>query len=148
MGINNIRSIKEAANEPKLKKYYQIPKVSEKRKKKIEADKEVLKMDEELRILVWAASKHECIECGKHLGNKFKKWNFHHCLPKAKYPQFRHEPFNIVLVCLEDHSKAETNIDFAPKIKARTKEVERWLTMTHSNDNQSYLKEFKNEIDI
>jgi hypothetical protein len=135
-----IRNLKEQASLPKEKKYFSIAKVSEKRKKKIEADKEILKLDEELRVMVWAASKHECIECGRHLGNKFKKWNFHHCLPKAKYPQFRHEPFNIVLVCLEDHSKAETNIDFAPKIKSRTLEVERVLTDWHSNDDKSYLK--------
>ena len=123
----NIRNLKLKAAEPKERKTYSIPKISEKRKKKIEADKEVLKLDEELRKLVWNASDHRCIECGRHLGNKYKKWNFHHCLPKAKYPQFRHEPFNIVLVCLEDHSKAETNLDFAPKIKLRTLEVEKIL---------------------
>jgi 5-methylcytosine-specific restriction endonuclease McrA len=123
----SIRQLKEMASQPKERKYYTISKVSEKRKKKIAEDRVILDKDEEMRIVIWAASAHVCQNCGVHLGNKFKKWNFHHLLPKAKYPQFRHTPEVIILLCLTCHSQAETNIDFAPKIKARTQEAEKLL---------------------
>jgi 5-methylcytosine-specific restriction endonuclease McrA len=127
MGLEHIRNLKEKASLPKEKKYYTIRKVSEKRAKKIEEGKEILKMDEEMRVMIWANSAHVCQSCGSHLGNKFKNWNFHHLLPKAKYPQFRHEPANIMLLCLECHSRAEhTNKDLIPpKVVARTLEAEK-----------------------
>ena len=127
MGAEQIRKLKAEALEPKAKKYYTIAKVSKKKAAKQETDKEILKLDDELRKTVWNASKHECQNCGIHLGNAWKKWNFHHLLPKAQYPELRHVPENIMVLCLECHSKCETNIDFAPKIRLRTIEAERIL---------------------
>lgn len=124
MSIEHIRRLKEQANEPKPKKKYVIPKVSKKRQKKLEDQKELAKLDEAFYKEVWAASAHKCQNCDCRLPKTPYNWMFHHLLEKRNYPQFRHVPENIMILCLECHSKAETNIDFAPKIKQRRKEAE------------------------
>ena len=120
MGIREIQKLKEMANEPKPKKQYSIPKISKKRQKKLEEQKDLLKLDEEFYKMVWAASKPECQNCNCKLPKTPYNWMFHHLLEKRNYPQYRHTPENIMILCLECHSKAETNIDFAPKVKFRT----------------------------
>lgn len=131
MGLREIQGLKSRANDPKPKKKYTIPKVSKKRQKKLEEQKELLKLDEEFYKEVWAASPHKCQNCDCKLPKTPYNWMFHHLLEKRNYPQFRHIPENIMILCLECHSKAETNIDFAPKIKQRTVEASKnsikWL---------------------
>lgn len=127
MSIENIRRLKEQAKEPKIKKVYRIPKVSEKRKKQIIADKELLELDASFYKEVYAASPHRCQNCDITLPKTPSNFMFHHLLEKRNYPQFRHTPENIAILCLECHSKCETNIDFAPKIKQRRTEAERIL---------------------
>ncbi|SRR6266540_327108 len=124
MSIESIRKLKEMANEPKPKKVYQIPRVSKKRQKKLEEQKDMAKLDEAFYKEVWAASAHVCQNCDCKLPKTPYNWMFHHILPKAQYPQFRHTPCNIAILCLECHSKCETNIDFAHKIKQRRNEAE------------------------
>ncbi len=111
----------------KEKKKYVIPKVSKKRAAKIEQQKDMAKLDEEFYKEVYAASPHVCQNCGVKLPKTPFNFMFHHLLEKRNYPQFRHTPENIVILCLLCHSKCETNIDFAPKIKARRIEVEKIL---------------------
>lgn len=127
MSIEHIRKLKQEAQEPKPKKKYTIPKVSKKRQKKLEDQKELLKLDEEFYKEVWAASPHKCQNCGCRLPKTPYNWMFHHLLEKRNYPQYRHTPENIMILCLMCHSKCETNIDFAPRIKKRREEVERLL---------------------
>jgi len=127
MGLKEIQELKERAKEPKVKKTYSIPKVSKKRAAKIEQDKELLKLDKEFYKEVYAASPHFCYECGCKLPKEPATFMFHHLLEKRNFPQFRHEPLNIALVCLTCHSKAETNLDFAPKIRKLRDEVEKIL---------------------
>jgi 5-methylcytosine-specific restriction endonuclease McrA len=124
MGAEQIRKLKEQADEPKPKKYYSIPKVSKKRAAKLKKAMDMVKLDEEFYKEVWLASKHVCQNCNDSLGKVPYNWMFHHLLPKRIYTQFRHTPENIMILCLECHSKAETNIDFAPRIKYRTAEAE------------------------
>lgn len=124
MGLREIQDLKSRANDPKPKKKYTIPKVSKKRQKKLEEQKELLKLDEEFYKEVWAASPHKCQNCDCSLPKTPYNWMFHHLLEKRNYPQFRHTPENIMILCLECHSKAETNVDFAPKIKQRRIEAE------------------------
>ena len=124
MSIENIRKLKQEALEPKPKKKYVIPKVSKKRQKKLEEQKDLAKLDEVFYKEVWAASKNECQNCNCKLPRTPYNWMFHHLLEKRNYPQFRHVPENIMILCLTCHSKAETNIDFAPKIKQRRIEAE------------------------
>jgi 5-methylcytosine-specific restriction endonuclease McrA len=124
MGLKELQNIRANRDEPREKKKYVIPKVSKKRQKKLEEQKDLLKLDEEFYKMVWAASNHECQNCNCRLPKTAYNWMFHHLLPKAQYPQFRHTPCNIAILCLECHSKCETNIDFAPRMKLRRQEAE------------------------
>jgi hypothetical protein len=124
MGIEDIRRLKAESGEPAKKKYYKIAKISPKRQIKREMDKAIIAADKEFYKKVWAVRNHVCENCGCPLGKEMKFLFFHHLLPKIHYPLFRHDPRNIMLLCLEDHSKAETNIDFAPKIKERALQAE------------------------
>lgn len=124
MALEHIRRIKEQANEPKPKKNYIIPKVSKKRQKKLQDQKELLAKDEVFYKEVWAASANKCQNCDCKLPRTPSNFMFHHLLEKRNYPQYRHIPENIMILCLECHSKAETNIDFAPRVKQRRSEAE------------------------
>lgn len=127
MGLREIQDLKSRANEPKPVKKYTIPKISKKRQKKLEEQKDLLKLDEAFYKEIWAASSHFCQNCGCKLPKTPYNWMFHHLLPKAKYPNFRHESINIAILCLLCHSKCETNIDFSPKIKSMIKIAEKEL---------------------
>lgn len=124
MGLREIQNLKSKANDPKPIKKYTIPKVSKKRQKKLEEQKDLLKLDEAFYKEVWTASAHMCQNCDCRLPKTPYNWMFHHLLEKRNYPQFRHTPENVAIVCLECHSKCETNIDFAPRMKARRQEAE------------------------
>jgi len=124
MGLKELQEIRANRDTPREKKKYVIPKVSKKRQKKLEDQKDLLKLDEAFYKEVWAASALACQNCNCKLPKTPYNWMFHHLLEKRNYPQFRHVPENIMILCLECHSKAETNIDFAPKIKQRRKEAE------------------------
>ena len=127
MSIDFVRNLKANANEPKPKKVYVIPKVSKKRAKLIEQQKELIELDKEFYKEVYAASPHVCQNCGCKLPKTPYNFMFHHLLEKRNYPQFRHTPENISILCLICHSKCETNIDFAPKIKERRSQAEKEL---------------------
>ena len=127
MGIDFVRHLKASANEPKPKKTYTIPKVSKKRAKLIEQQKELLELDKEFYKEVYLASPNWCQNCGVKLPKEPQTFMFHHLLEKRNYPQFRHTPENIMILCLCCHSKAETNIYFAPKIKERRLQAEKLL---------------------
>jgi hypothetical protein len=127
VSIESIRKLKAEAEEPKPKKFYTIPRVSKKRAKKILEDKATLEADREFYKEVYRAAPHVCYNCGCKLPKEPSTFMFHHLLEKRNYPQFRYEPLNIAILCLECHSKCETNIDFAPKIKEMRRQVEQKL---------------------
>ena len=127
MSIDFVRNLKANANEPKPKKVYVIPKVSKKRAKLIKQQKELIELDKEFYKEVYAASPHWCQNCNTKLPKEPQTFMFHHLLEKRNYPQFRHTYENIMVLCLTCHSKAETNIDFAPKIKERRLQAENEL---------------------
>jgi len=112
-----LQRLKLYGKQVQQKKRYVIPKVSAKRKLQIVEDKILFEQDKDFYKEIWAASKHACQSCGVKLPKEPLTLFFHHLLPKSIYPQFRHEPSNIAILCFECHSKCETNIDFAPKIK-------------------------------
>lgn len=97
------------AYEPK--KVYYIPKVSAKRKLQIADDKILFEQDKVFYKEVWLASKHECQACGAKLPKEPLTLFFHHLLPKAIYPQFRHTFENIMVLCPDCHSQIETDAD-------------------------------------
>lgn len=125
MGIREIQKLKEMANEPKPKKVYSIPKVSKKRQKKLEEQKDLAKLDEAFYKEVWAASKHECQNCNCRLPRTPYNWMFHHVLLKSKRPDLRHIAENIMILCLNCHSQAHTDVSKCPKIVNRAIELEK-----------------------
>lgn len=131
MSLEHVRYLKSMANEPKPKKRYVIPKVSAKRARLIEQQKVTAEADKEFYKEIYAASPHWCQNCECKLPKEPQTFMFHHLLEKRNYPQFRYTPENIMILCLTCHSKAETNIDFAPKIKQRRIEVENLLVNTY-----------------
>lgn len=131
MGLREIQNLKARADEPKPVKRYAIPKVSKKRQKKLAEQKITAEKDADFYKEIWLASPHRCQSCDCKLPKTPSNWMFHHLLEKRNYPQYRYVPENIMILCLECHSKAETNIDFAPKIKIRREEAQKnchkWL---------------------
>lgn len=83
---------------------------------------EIKKRDEEFFIRVWENSPHVCAETKMRLPEYDKadpqysfyiRWHIHHILPKSKYPQFRWDDRNVVIVSRDihdilDHSKPDS----------------------------------------
>jgi hypothetical protein len=71
--------------------------------------------DEAFYNYVWKHREHFCQECGAKIN--FSVDSFHHILPKAKYPYFRHDERNVVLLCgkFGCHAKAESATSY-PKM--------------------------------
>ena len=109
------------------KKIYRIPKVSPKRKLQIVEDKALLEQDKIFYKEIWDASPHVCGECGCSLGKEPLTIFFHHLFPKSVYPQFRHTPENIIILCSTCHSGVELNLSRFPAVLRRKEEVGRVL---------------------
>lgn len=75
------------------------------------------KEDVEFYTLIWQSRPHVCFETDVDLGSEPRNYMFHHVLEKEKYPEFRHEPWNIVLVTWDVHNQVHSNIDKTPRIK-------------------------------
>lgn len=73
-----------------------------------------------------------CFECNSKI-NELRSYNVHHCLPKAKYKEIALDSKYWLLLCLECHSKVETLLDSAPKVKEYTIKL-----------LKNYEKEYKN----
>lgn len=100
-----------------------LKKVSEKGLKKKEEKKKLLEKDKEFYLKIWNSRPHVCFETGKFLGNEPLLTMFHHVLPKAKYPSYRHSEKNIVLLHPDVHNQVETNLSKCPKVA----ELTSWL---------------------
>lgn len=129
MGLREIQELKSRAGEPRPKKAYSIPKVSKKRQKLLADQKITAEKDKEFYAEIYAASPHKCQNCDCKLPRTPSNFMFHHLLEKRNYPEHRYSPENIMILCLECHSKAETNIDFAPRIKQRRIEAAKLLNV-------------------
>ena len=128
MGLEHIRALKEAAKQPKEKKAYTIPKVSAKRKAQIEIDKQTFEKDKEFYKEIWDASPHVCqCGCNQRLGKEPLTSFFHHLLEKAKYPQFRHEHINIMILHPYCHNAYHSMSSNRPEVVKRRNEVEKIL---------------------
>lgn len=66
---------------------------------------------------IWSFRPHICYETGIYLGVEPRSYMFHHVLEKEKYPEFRHEVWNIVLLGWDAHNQVHSNIDKTPKVK-------------------------------
>lgn len=72
---------------------------------------------------IWEEREHVCFESGKNLPAGPFLTYFHHILPKAKYPQYRHSKWNIVILHPDVHSQVETMLDKCPRVKAITEHL-------------------------
>lgn len=90
------------------------PRNAEKQAKKV---KDQNSEDDAFYRHIWKHTLPFCAECGRQL-NRFDWDLFHHVLPKNKYPDYRHDERNIVLLCgkFGCHGKAESAISY-PKMK-------------------------------
>jgi len=79
--------------------------------------------DREFYIKIWNKSKKRCSVTGRYLGSEPLFTFFHHILNKARYPEYRHCEWNIIILSPEVHSQVETNIDFVPEVKKMTQEL-------------------------
>jgi hypothetical protein len=87
----------------------------------------LLEADKAFYKEIWDASPHVCQQCGCKLGKTPRTFYFHHLLKKSIYPQFRHTPENIMILCLQDHNQAEIDLEKVPKVLVRTREAEKIL---------------------
>lgn len=118
------QGLKNGTREPDPKKMPKpIARVSEKAKAKAGEDKKLFAEDKEFYLEIWVASPHVCQCCGNKLGKEPLTLFFHHLLPKAVYPQFRHTPENIMILCPDCHTQAEVDLDKVPKVRIRTNEA-------------------------
>jgi hypothetical protein len=122
-GVQLCKTKKGTKKAPTPLKRTPIKKVSDKGKIK-KLDKKALIQTDMLFYLteIWEKQTPICFETGMIITEP-KTFNFHHLLEKAKYPQYRHKRWNIVLVTWETHDQVHKNIDKTPLIKKRTEKL-------------------------
>ena len=82
---------------------------------RLEKRREQIRKDEETYEQVFNSRPHECEECGRGLPDVFRdengmvvaRWQYSHILGKGAFPEFRNDPRNINLLCLDDHQMWE-----------------------------------------
>lgn len=96
-----------------------IRKISKKKASTLGERKLEQEKDWAFYLTIWDERNHICYETDQWLGTEPLTTFFHHVLPKGtrKYKKYRYAKWNIVIVSLETHSKAENNIKFVPRIQ-------------------------------
>lgn len=84
---------------------------------------------------VWNKRTHMCEVTGKWLGNEPKITYFHHILPKSKYPQYRHESWNIALLHPDVHAQYEVMPEKVPELELRKEELLKWIENEQEHTN-------------
>lgn len=98
---------------------------------------------------IWNERKHYCENCGKFLGNSFKDsrgyiitYRYAHIIPKSVYPYLRHYNKNIMLLCLNCHTKFDNSPkEIVEKMKCYNDEHIKNLKQLHKK-----LEQENNEI--
>ena len=110
MGIEDIRRLKFEAGLPKVKKTYTIPKVSEKRQKKLDEQKAEgqKKPASKLELDIWynhVREKHwgsggycKCMECGLKIGVEYSRHATAHLLPKKLFRSVATHELNYLIL--------------------------------------------------
>lgn len=101
MGLDNIRKLKAEADIPKPKKYYQIPKVSKKRQKRMAEDNrpEEVKLDEwfeSIRKQLVGICQCGCAQPSQKKDDTFYRASICHVFPKAYFKSVATHPLNYV----------------------------------------------------
>lgn len=87
-----------------LRRKKALSKRSDRGQKKIEEKKELLVRDRQFYLSIWNNRPHVCNFCKVYLGNEPRTYHFDHILEKETYPEYRHNPNNIQLLCLSCHN--------------------------------------------
>lgn len=70
---------------------------------------------------IWNKRRHYSEVSGKYLGSESLSVFFHHILPKEKYPDFRFNEENIILLTLEEHDQVEMDMYRYDEVNQRRK---------------------------
>ena len=68
----------------------------------------------------WGAC--QCENCGGWIPGENKTLYHHHVLPKAKYPQYKYDIQNLMLLCQDCHSKTENGYP-GEEVRKRTEQA-------------------------
>lgn len=132
-----------------------IKKMSEKGKFKMILKKELLEEDKKFYTEIWTKRyfiesadnpgtykrlvKPHCDVCANLLPDEPNLMYFHHILEKRNFPELRHVPENIAILCPECHNMYETYPDSVPILVARRKELlEKELIKKIINQTKSF----------
>lgn len=120
-----------------------IKKMSEKQAFKITLKKEQIEKDKAFYLEIWISRffqktgentykrlvvpKCENPECNKSLGDEPNLFYFHHFLEKETYPQYRHEKWNIGVICPDCHNSYHSFPDSVPYLQKMKQDKQKWL---------------------
>lgn len=109
------------------------PKTEEEKK----AQQEQFERDKAFYLEIWESMElpRRCFETGKFLPQEPLLTMFHHCLYKSKYPEYRYEKWNIVVILPDVHSLTHSDIDKTPKIKEYTIKLKQEYVRKNSNNS-------------
>lgn len=124
---------RERAREKQIQKYFSPENVQKRKEKAIQYQRNARQKKQGLRKFsekmvalhekdtifyqnIWNTRKHFCENCGKFLGDNFKDskgkiivYRYAHIIPKSVYPYLRHFDKNIMLLCLDCHTKFDNS---------------------------------------
>jgi hypothetical protein len=117
MSIENIRRIKEAAKQPKVKTPYRIPRVSAKKKEQLKEEK-AIRVAGGSEMDRWFAERRTemtgyCANCGGRSckdNDQYFKFSIAHLMPKNLFKSIKAHPLNWIELCFWDKS-CHTNFD-------------------------------------
>ena len=115
------------------KKFKRINKVSKAGKVKKEQKKLLIEEDKAFYMKIWEDREHICFETGEYISEPLMTV-FHHVLEKSHYPEYRHCPWNIVLLLPDIHNQVHTNIDKTPNVLAYTIKLKEGLSEHRHED--------------
>lgn len=126
MGIEQIRQLKQSAAEPKSKKAYQIPKISEKKKAKMASNKDEIEKGKALTtggadLKRWFEERRKemsgrCLHCGGKSckdSDEYYKFSIAHILPKRLFKSVATHSDNWIELCFwgnSCHSNFDNNV--------------------------------------
>lgn len=103
---------------------------------------ELHKQDAKFYEKVWNEREHYCENCGKFLGDYFRDekgkliclFRYAHIITKTKYPLLRHNSENLMLLCLDCHTKFDNApIEIVKKMPCYNKEKIEYLKNLHKS---------------
>jgi hypothetical protein len=138
MGLEDIRKLKREAGIPKAKKFYQMPKVSKKRQKRMAEDNrpEDVKLDEwfeAIRKKLVGVCQCGCGQPSQKKDDTFYRASICHIFPKAYFKSVATHPLNYVELAF--FGGCHTTFDLMG--------VERWVNMACFDDIKAKVLEME-----